>query len=293
MEPFIGGTAPGEWRPTIGSTQGLNLFMAETEPFTLNRSRQFRPEPPPPLTSEQYRREYDEVKEYGSLTGSSRSAAQTDLARFWGAFPSQMFGLVRQLADAHLTDPGDTARLLALAGMAMADSQISVYETKYHYNFWRPETAIREGDDDLNPNTVGDPTWLPFVTTPPYPDHSSGANNIVGSVTTILQLFFGTDEMDFTVSSTAANLMTNPRSYQRFSDVQQEVEDVRIYQGIHFRFADEDGRSQGGRIAHWAFQKFLRPLPGEQVRSSKADGPSPDLVPCQFGREAGQGARQP
>ncbi len=128
--------------------------------------------------------------------------------------------------------------------------------------FWRPYTAIREGDNDGNPRTVGDPNWTPFLATPPYPDHTSGANNITGAVTTLLQLFFDTDEFEFTVSSPNAGLLTNPRSFSRFSDAAQEVVDVRILQGIHFRRADELGRLQGARVEHWAFQKFLRPLPG-------------------------------
>jgi hypothetical protein len=263
-DPFLGGTAPGEWRPTPGVTAGANVYMSETEPFTLLHPRQFRPEPPPPLDSQHYARDYDEVKRLGSLTGSERTAEQTDLARFWGNFGGQWFGTLRSIADEHLPDVGDKARLLALAALAAADSQITVYETKYHYNFWRPFTAIREGDNDGNPNTVGDATWTSFLATPPYPDHSSGANNITGSISTILQLFFGTDEFDFSVSSTATGLLTNPRTYTRFSQAQQEVVDVRVYQGIHFRFADEDGRQQGAHVAHWVFQKFLRPLPGRR-----------------------------
>jgi hypothetical protein len=262
-DPFFGGTEPGEWRPAPGvTTGGANVYMGETEPFTLLSPRQFRPEPPPPLDSQHYARDYDEVKRLGSLTGSERTPEQLDLARFWGNFGGQWFGTLRSIADEHLPDISDKARLLALASLAAADSQITVYETKYYYNFWRPVTAIREGDNDGNPNTVGDTAWTSFLPTPPYPDHSSGANNITGAITTILQLFFGTDEFDFSVSSTAANLLVNPRTYERFSDAQQEVVDVRIYQGIHFRFADEDGRQQGARVAHWAFQKFLRPLPG-------------------------------
>ena len=262
-DPFVGGTEPGEWRPAPGVTApGANVYMGETEPFTLLHPRQFRPEPPPPLVSQQYAREYDEVKRLGSLTGSERTAEQTDLARFWGDFIGQWFRAMRNIADEHLSDVGDTARLFALAALAAADSQITVYETKYHYNFWRPVTAIREGDNDGNPSTVGDPAWVSFSTTPPYPDQSSGANNITGAITTILQLFFGTDEFDFSVSSTASGLLTNPRTYTRFSEAQQEVVDVRVYQGIHFRFADEDGRQQGARVGHWVFQKFLRPLPG-------------------------------
>lgn len=263
IDPFVGGTAAGQWRPTPGVTQGANTFMAYTEPFALLRPRQFRPQPPPPLTSEQYRRDYDEVKAVGSLTGSLRTLEQTDLARFWSVnFIVQWYGTLRAIANAHVPDIGDKARLFALAGFAAADSQIATYDSKYHFNFWRPITAIREGDNDRNARTVGDPTWTPFLQTPPYPDYSSGANCLSGAVTTILQLFFGTDEIDFAVSSTAAGLIVNPRPFKRLSDAAQEVVEARILQGIHFRFADEEGRRQGSRVAHWTFMTLLRPLPG-------------------------------
>lgn len=261
-DPFLGGTDPGEWRPTPGVTQGVNTFMAATQPFVLLRPSQFRPDPPYPLTSEAYARDYDEVKTVGSIASTVRTPEQTDMARFWTAFPGQWFGALRGIANANVPEIGDKARLFALVALSMADSQITIYETKYHYNFWRPITAIREGDNDGNPSTIGDPAWTPFLTTPPYPDHTSGANAITGSVTTMLQLFFGTDELAFTVASPNPGLVTNPRSFTRFSDAAQEVVDVRIYQGIHFRRADELGRLQGKRVARRAFQKFLRPIPG-------------------------------
>ncbi|HET7219188.1 MAG TPA: vanadium-dependent haloperoxidase [Vicinamibacterales bacterium] len=263
-DPFVGGTEPGQWRPTPGITAGANVYMSETTPFALLSPRQFRPEPTTPLTSQRYAREYEEVKRLGSLTSTDRTAAQTDLARFWGSLfgPILNAGL-RTIADAHVPDIGDKARLFALVSIAVADSQIAVYETKYHYNFWRPITAIREGDNDGNPDTAGDPTWVPLIATPPYPDHSSGANNVSGSFLGMLRLFFHTDDFEFALTSPVGGLLTNPRQYQRFSQVEEEVVDVRILQGIHFRTADEQGRQQGERIAHWVFQKFLRPLPGK------------------------------
>lgn len=263
-DPFVGGTAPGEWRLTPGVAAGANTYLVYTQPFMLNRARQFRPEPPPPLDSEAYRRDYDEVKKYGSVNSPDRSIDQNDLIRFWGNFGGQWNGAIRLIADAHVPDVGDKARLFALASYANADALISVFETKYHYNFWRPITAIREGDNDGNPNTEGQAGWTPFLSTPAYPDHSSGANNATGAYTGILELFFGTDEFAFTVSSGAVGLLTNPRTYQRFSQAAQEVVDVRVLQGIHFRFADEAGRRQGNRVAHWVFQKFLRPLHGSK-----------------------------
>jgi len=261
-DPFLGGTAPGEWRPTPGVTQGVNTFMAATEPFVLLRPSQFRPEPAYPLTSEAYARDYDEVKTLGAAASTTRTPEQTDMARFWTAFGPQWFGALRGIANANVPDIGDKARLFALVALSVTDSQITVYDTKYHYNFWRPITAIREGDNDGNPSTIGDATWTPFLLTPPYPDHSSGANCITGAITTILKLFFGTDEFAFSVSSPNPGLVTNPRSFTRFSEAAQEVVDVRIYQGIHFRRADELGRIQGARVAHWTFQRFLRPVPG-------------------------------
>jgi hypothetical protein len=236
--------------------------MAQTAPFVLNRASHFRPPPPPPLTSQAYARDYEEVRLLGSLVSAARSAEQTDLARFWSGNPIHMwFGTVRSIADT-LAGTGDQARLLALTALAAADSQIAVYDTKAHYNFWRPITAIREGDNDGNPRTAGDPGWTPFVTTPPYADHSSGANNLSGSITEVLALFMGTDDVHFSITSPIGGLTQNPRHYDRLSQAATDVVEVRILQGIHFRFADELGRAQGTRIGHWVFHKSLRPIPG-------------------------------
>ena len=264
LDPFTGGTAPGEWRPTPpANAPGANAFMAYTAPFVLNRASQFRPEPPPPLNSVAYYRDYEEVRRLGGKTGSERTTDQNELASFWSVnFITQWFGTLRSIADGHVPDPGDKARLLALAALAAADSQIAVYDSKYHFNFWRPVTAIREGDDDDNARTVGDSTWEPLAVTPPYQDYSSGANCLAAAITTILQLYFGTDEFHYQVATTAPAVTVNPRHYQRFSQAQEETVEVRILQGIHFRFADDAGRRQGRRIAHWAFQRFLRPVPG-------------------------------
>lgn len=261
IDPVTGGTQPGEWRPTA-SGNGTNAFMAYTQPFALKRPSQFRPPRQPPLVSEQYTREYQEVMDYGSATGSLRSPEQTDLARFWTNVPTPLNNTLRTIVSQHVPDLGDQARLLALAGMAAADAQITVYETKYHYDFWRPETAVREGDNDGNPRTYGDPSWTPFLATPPYPEYSSGANCLAAAILTTLQLYFGSDELEFSIASGVLGLTTNPRAYERFSDLMQEMVDVRILQGIHFRSADEEGRRQGARVAHWTSMKFLRPVPG-------------------------------
>lgn len=261
-DPNTGGTFPGEWRPTPTAFAAFAFtYLAETQPFMLLSPRQFRPQPPPPLTSETYRRDYDEVKRLGCLN-CARATAQQTIANFWQNFIPQWQGAIRSIVtNGYVPDIGDQARLFALASYAAADAIISCWESKLHYSFWRPITAIREGDVDGNPRTAGDTNWTPLLTTPPYPDHSSGANNITGAMTTILQLFLGTDEATFTVPG--PNASVGPRSYTRISVAQGEVVEARIYQGIHFRYADEDGRRQGARVAHWVFQKYLKPAHGK------------------------------
>jgi hypothetical protein len=140
--------------------------------------------------------------------------------------------------------------------MSAADAIITAWADKRHWNFWRPITAIREGDNDGNAKTDGDPNWLPYLVTPPYSDYTSGANNLTGAMTRTLELMFG-DKTTFTVTSTPAN---TSKTYERFSDMADDVVDVRIYQGIHFRSADQVARRQGTRAADWAFSHFLRPL---------------------------------
>lgn len=260
-DPFTGSDEPGQWRLTPGVTHGLGTFLAHTAPFALKSPSQFAPPPPPRLTSARYAREYNEVKALGSQANSTRTAAQEDIARFWTAnYFTQWNEALRAIADEHVPEIGDKARLFALVSFAAADSQISVYAAKYRYNYWRPITAIQLGDHDGNPATAGDPAWTPFLQTPPYPEYSSGANCLVAAITTTLRLYFGGDQFEFSVWSTAPGLATNPRNYARFSDVASEVVEARILQGVHFRTGDEVGRKQGARIAHWTYSKTLRPI---------------------------------
>lgn len=260
VDPFVGGDGIGEWRPAPPTAPGTSLgflFLAYTTPYTLNRASQFRPEPPPPMTSQQYVREYNEVKAVGNI--AAHPNANTDMARFWsGNFITQWNETLRQIADARVSGLGDSARLFALANLAAADAAVAVWESKRHYNFWRPITAIREGDNDPNPRTAGDVTWTPLFATPNYPDYVSGANGLTGAFTRMLQLFFGTDEISFTVKNPNPALILKERPFTRASDAAQEVVEARIHLGIHFRSADEDARQLGNRIALWTYQKFLR-----------------------------------
>ena len=258
--PYLGGTNPGDWRPSPPANAPMATpWLGAVPTFTINDGDQFRPQPQPALTSQRYTQDYNEVKALGGLPGTgTRTPEQTDLAYFYGgtSWPK----IIRDIADLYVPDIGDRARMMALAHLAIADSIITCWDSKRFFSFWRPITAIRDGDKDGNPETVGDPNWLPLFPTPPYPDYTSGFNNIGGSLTRTLEHFFGTDYMTFTVTTTHALAVQKARTFYRFSDLSDDSVVVRIYQGIHFRFADEVAQKQGRAIGDWTFGHYLRPL---------------------------------
>lgn len=258
---FTGGTLPGEWRP-VASGPWTFAWLPDVTPFTMRSATQFRAGPPPRLTSPEYTRAFNEVKAYGSATGSARSPEQTDMAHFWnGNFPGQMNKLARDLGTAQGLSVSENSRLLALVTVSVADSAIAAWDCKREYNFWRPITAIRLGEDDSNPRTAGDASWTPLIPTPPYSDHTSGANNFVAAATRAMQLYFDTNEMHFTITTTNPGpTQLDVRTFHKFSEVRDEVEDARILQGIHFRFADSDARRQGEHIAQWVHSHYFRPV---------------------------------
>jgi hypothetical protein len=271
--PFVGGTGVGTWRPTpsfLGNppvpapfSPMATPWMADFDPFTLTSPTRFRAPPPPALTSERYTRDYNEVRDFGSLASTSRTPEQTDLAYFYSDnFPAQWNRTLRSIATRYLRRSGDSARLFALANMATADALITSWDSKRFYAAWRPITAIREGDADGNPATAGDPAWQPLINNPNYPDYTSGANSVTGAMTRTLELFFGTDRVSFEITSLAPLAVQKVRRYYRFSDAARDVVDARIYLGIHFRFADIAARNQGRSVADWTFNHFLLPLGG-------------------------------
>jgi hypothetical protein len=268
---YLGKNEIGQWRPTdslIGNPPAPPPFspmavpwVANVTPFALKSGDQYRSAPPPPLTSKEYTRAYNEAKSLGARFNSSRIQEQTDLAQFWALNYGVAWNRVAtSLVIAHVSDITESARILALVNVAMADAGITAWDSKIAFNFWRPITAIREGDDDTNPDTEGDPGWQPLINTPNYPDQSSGANNATAATTRMLSLIFGADHMNFTVRTTNAAVQPPTRDFSSFNDAQEEVVDARIYQGIHFRFADEDARKQGRHVAQWVFGHILRPL---------------------------------
>lgn len=264
---FTGRAGIGQWNSTRNMAAA---FLVLTRPFTFDRASQFRPEPPPPIVSEIYRRDYDEVRARASV--NSHPNAATDMTKFWSSsfnYFTQLDEALRRIAAPRL-GVGDSARLFALASLARADAIIAIWDSKHHYNFWRPSAAIPAGDEDGNGKTAGDLSWLPFFTTlgqaePPYPDYVSGANGLVAALTGTLRLFFDSDELAFSVRNPAdSTLADQERYFTRISDVERELVEARLLLGLHFRTADEEGRRLGLRIAGWTFKKVLGPVRGTQ-----------------------------
>ena len=264
-----GSTEPGQWRPTESflppppasfSPLGVPWF-AEITPFTLDSPSQYRPAESPKLTSGEYTNDFNEVKRLGRDVNSERTQDQTDLAVFYTLnFATQWNKAIRDIIALHVPDIGDSARLLALANMAITDAAITAWDCKVTFRLWRPVTAIREAANDGNKHTEPDPDWRPLINTPNYPDSCSGANSVSGAGTEILVQFFGTDHFEFVMTSSNPSAVPPTRTYTRFSDLSRDVVDVRVYQGVHFRSADKDGRKIGIKVAKWTFDHALRPV---------------------------------
>ena len=227
---------PGDWVP-LASGNDPNGWIRNVTPFLINSALQFRTKGPWPLTSPQYAREFDEVKSIGAKTNSTRTQHQTDAALYWAVHPGRTWSrIVRGIDLDQGLSTADGARLYAQIYLTAADAAISVWAEKEYWGFWRPLTAIREAATDGNPRTEADPTWDSLVGNPPYPDHPSGHLGLSGGHIKTLQEFFHTDQIGWT-DTIPGTTMT--MSYSKLSDALNEIIDVRIWSGIHFRAADE------------------------------------------------------
>ena len=234
-------------------------WLKDVRPFLIESGTQFGSDGPAPLESKRYAHEFNEVKLLGSATSTTRTADQTLAARYWAENPPATWSRIfRTLSAQQAVSLVDNARLYALLYMTASDALITVWNDKAHYLFWRPITAIREADTDGNPDTVADPAWLPLIPTPPYTEHSSGHNGLSAAFVATLQAFFRTDHIGW--SDTNNGGFT--RSYMQFSDAIEEIIEVRIWSGIHFRSADEQAAKIGKRIAQYRDRHFFGPVHG-------------------------------
>ena len=274
IAPFTGGSAPGQWRLNPNTMSMVAPWLGDVRPFAIGTVQRCQPDDLPALTSFDYAEAYNEVKAVGSMSSTTRTPDQGHMARtFSGNFSGQFNRLLRELASAYiggtdLASLGDRARLFALANTSAADAVICSWNSKKAFNFWRPYQAIRNGGSDGNTLTEEETTWTPYMSTPNYPDYTSGANNFGGSMTRALELFFGSDkpfDTPFRIYALGGAVPLLPtdalyREYSKFSDIAKEIVVARIYLGIHFRFADTEARSQGRRAANHTFQNILQPV---------------------------------
>ena len=261
---FAVGTEPGEWRPTLPAfVNDPFAWVSRVDPFVLEEPSQFRSQGPRPLASGAYAKEYDEVKELGAVN-SARSPEQEAVAQFYtnNVSPIVLFNRTfRDISASRGLTMVEEARLFGMLNLATADTLINCFSDKEHFSFWRPITAIHEGDNDGNRFTVGDPNWAPLQPNPPYPDHTSGYNCATGAMMYTGKAFFGPSSISFdVVRPNVPNLPNASRHYEQFTDVVDDTIDARVWQGLHFRSADVQGARIGRDVARWLSTQFLRPV---------------------------------
>jgi hypothetical protein len=247
-------TSAGAYVPTPTPAA---LQWKQRKPWLMTSPAQFRPGPPPALTSDAWTRDYAEVKAIGAKTSSQRSAEQTEIARFWEySLPSIYHGVVRSVAQTPGRDVVQNARLFAAVAQAMDDAMISVFDAKYHYNFWRPVTAIRNGDLDGNDATERDAAWTSLIEAPLHPEYPSAHSILAAAVGTVLKAEIGPRPVPelTTTSPTAKGLV---RRWTSVDDFVQEVASARIYEGIHYRTSTEVGAAMGRLIGELAVAELL------------------------------------
>jgi hypothetical protein len=267
---FTCGDDAGEWRlttslgcPAPPTPHGdPNAWVARVEPFVLESTSQFRSKGPHKMTSGAYAKDYNEVKELGAV-GSQRTPEQAALAGFFTntTHPPEMYNRTfRTVSMSEGLSLVEQARLFAMLNMAGADSLINCWDDKAHWSFWRPQTAIRLGDQDGNPKTEADPNWTSLSGNPPYPDHPSGYNCVTGGFMHAAGAFFGKKPIGFDMVRIVAGEANQTRHYDQFTDVVDDTIDARVYIGIHFRAPDVQGAEIGKDVARWLDQNFFEPV---------------------------------
>jgi hypothetical protein len=265
---FVIGTTPGVWRPSPPSfALDPTPWVGNVKPFLVPSAQMLRTDGPNRLRSRAYARDLNEVKSLGSLTSTTRTPDQTMAAIFWQSQPGGLYGgVMRSLSARYGLTTAENARLFAMASLAAADGAIGCWYDKYVWNFWRPIDAIHGADSDGNRATRADPSWkalfdpatvtVPPLSTPGFPDHPSGHSCVSSATLNAMRDFFGTDRIAFDIVS--SRFPTQPRHYERFSQALKEVIDARVWGGIHFRTADDQGAALGRKVARWEEKHYFQ-----------------------------------
>jgi hypothetical protein len=249
-------TTPGVYVPTPITAASA---WPNVKPFAMTKASQFRPDPPISLTSKEWAADFNELKDYGGKTNAKRSAQQTEVAQFWLMVgPPAYHPFARNLVTAKQMNVGDSARFMALVAVGLNEALIAVFDAKYHYNFWRPITAIRNGDIDDNPATDREATWQPIDNTPMHPEYPCAHCILSGSVAGVVKAVLGTAEIPevAVTSATAPGVTHRWTNMAAFTD---EVANARIWAGFHYRFSTRVGTEMGLRIGEYVVKNLMQP----------------------------------
>jgi PAP2 superfamily len=245
---------PGIYVPTMLPIESTSPALT---PWVMGTGSQFRPGPPPALSSETWTRDLNEIREIGSRNSSKRTADQTNIGRFWFQTGPRTYNpIVKQIAMARKMDVVDCARLFALSSIAGVDAFIAVFDAKYTYNLWRPVTAIRNADLTSNAATPREESWTPLGVTPMHPEYPCAHCIVAAAIATVLQAVAGEEVVAISLTSPTAPGVT--RQWTRLQDYSDEVSNARIYAGFHYRFSTEVGKDMGKKIGQLTVATQLR-----------------------------------
>jgi hypothetical protein len=253
---------PGQWQttPSCPPAGGVNYNWRGVTPFGVPDVVAFRPAPPPELTSGEYAKAYVEVKTLGAIDSVMRTPERADIARFYAGYSPVSWAntAARQVSAAQGRSLSENARAFALVNAALSDAAVAVFDAKYYYTAWRPETAIHGGDTDGNAKTDADAAFVPFIGAPCFPGYPSAHGTLSSAAGEVLGRVYGSSGHDITFSS--ANMPNFALHYTAFKDIVADISDARVYGGIHFRFDQDAGERQGERIGEYVFKNNLGPV---------------------------------
>jgi hypothetical protein len=269
ISPIAVSNTPGVYQAVPPFDFIFAPFWTTMKAFGLQKNDQFRSVQPPALNSEEYMEAFNDVKSLGKKSSTLRTEEQSSYAKFWYEFSEAGWNRVaRTIATDKKLDLLDTARLFALVDMAMADAYIAGWDSKFHYNLWRPYTAIRFADQDGNPGTTEDAQWEPEMPTPPVQDYPSTHSALGNAAATVMANIVG-DQTPFTMLSPTTVPANSTRSFSGLKQAADENADSRVQAGIHFRFACQAGQEMGDKIGLWIMDNYLQPLDTAQVANNK------------------------
>ena len=254
---YTPGSGPGAWQPTPPAfAAGLTPWVAQMRPFAIESPSQYRAAGPPALTSAQWAADFNETKTLGAAGSTTRTAEQTEIGRFYAEHTGAQYARIfRDFAAEQGMSLADNARLFAVLYVTVADALIACWDSKYHFGFWRPVTAIRAADTDDNPATDADPTWTPLAPTPNHPEYPAGHGAFTGAYAEALRRFFASKHVPITLTSTVTG---TARTFNKTEHLINEIIEARIYGGMHYRTSCEHGVEIGKKVAKWVAKHHFK-----------------------------------